>query len=77
MNFSLHRSTRFRVPAVPRTFGATVLAWVHRVGSAIWRALEAAGRARARQALRAAADRYEVSQPDLARQLRAASRYNV
>jgi hypothetical protein len=77
MNISLHASGRSRVPAVSRTLGATVLAWLNRIGSAIWRALEAAGRARARQALRQAADRYEVSQPELARQLRAASRYDV
>lgn len=77
MNFSLNRSSRGRMPGLPRPLGAAVLTWVQRIGSTIWRALEAAGRARARQALRAAADRYEVSQPDLARQLRAASRHSA
>lgn len=74
MNFSLNRSALSRVPAVHRTLGSTMLAWAARMGSAIWRGLEAYGRARARQELRRLADRYEASQPELAKEFRAASR---
>ena len=52
-------------------------AWAARIGSATWRALEARGRARASQELSRIADRYEQSQPELAKQLRAASRFDV
>lgn len=76
MNFSLNRSHASRVPAAHLTLGSTMLAWAARVGSAIWRALEAQGRARARQELRRIADRYEASQPELAKELRTASRHD-
>jgi hypothetical protein len=42
------------------------------VGSAIWHTLEGVGRRRAIHALRAAADRYAISNPALARLLRGA-----
>jgi hypothetical protein len=44
-----------------------------RLGSAIWRALEATGRARVRRQLLDFADRCESNQPELAKELRAAS----
>lgn len=43
-----------------------------RVGAAIWRALEAVGRARAQPHLLEFADRCEAQQPELARELRSA-----
>jgi hypothetical protein len=43
-----------------------------RAGSALWRALEASGQARARRELLAFADRCESLQPDLAQELRVA-----
>ena len=48
--------------------------WFRRVGMGFWRALEAAGQARAQRHILALADRCEALQPDLARELRAASR---
>ena len=44
-----------------------------RLGSSIWRALEATGQARARRQLLDFADRCEWNQPELAKELRAAS----
>jgi hypothetical protein len=55
----------------------TVMNWLARMGRATWRALEADGHARARKALGAAADRYDISQPELARRLREAGRPDV
>jgi hypothetical protein len=43
-----------------------------RVGAAIWRALEAVGRARAQPHLLEFAERCEAQQPELAKELRAA-----
>jgi hypothetical protein len=45
-----------------------------RVGTGLWRALEAAGRARGHRELLALADQCEAQQPALARELRAACR---
>lgn len=45
-----------------------------RWGMAVWRALEGAGQARARRELLILADRWETVRPELAAQLRAASR---
>jgi hypothetical protein len=47
-----------------------------RSGQWFWRAMEAHGQARARRELLQLADRYEKYQPDLARELRAASRHS-
>jgi hypothetical protein len=77
MNFSLHRHQLTRVPPIHRTLVSTTRRWLARIGHATWHALEAQGRLRAQKALREAADRYEITQPELARQLRAASRYDA
>ena len=53
-----------------RDVGTSQLA---RLGSSIWRALEVAGQLRARRHLLDFADRCESNQPELAKELRAAS----
>ena len=45
-------------------------AWLHRAGLAIWRALEASGEARALRELRSMHGRWELSNPEFARQVR-------
>ena len=60
-----------RLPSEPK-LGAAIRAWLVRAGHSIWRALEAHGRARAQRELRALADRYASTRPDLAKTLRAA-----
>ena len=54
--------------------GAGVLRWFRRVGTSVWLALEATGRARAQRHLLDFADQCEALQPELAKELRAASR---
>jgi len=54
--------------------GAGLRRQLSRAGAAIWRALEAAGRARAHRSLLDLANHYEALQPELAKELRAASR---
>ncbi|WP_331644633.1 hypothetical protein [Piscinibacter sp.] len=75
MNSSQHTPTFSRMQAAEPTLGAAVQGRFARAGSWIWRALEAQGRARASREIREFADRCEATQPDLARQLRAANRY--
>lgn len=48
--------------------------WVVRAGTHLWKALEASGRARAQRHLMDFADQCEALQPELAKELRAASR---
>ena len=47
------------------------------IGSSVWRALEAAGQRRAAHELRLLAERREPFDPELAHQLREASRHNA
>jgi len=54
--------------------GAGLARWFGRVGAGLWRALEASGQARAQRQLLAFADQCEALQPELAKELRAASR---
>ncbi len=54
--------------------GAGLRRQFSRAGAAIWRALEAVGRARAQRSLLDLADQYEALQPALAQELRAATR---
>ena len=56
------------------TAGAGLRHAFSRAGKSIWKALEAAGRARAYRHLMDFADRCEALQPELAKELRAASR---
>ena len=54
--------------------GVGLARWFGRVGAGLWRALEASGQARARRHLLDFADQCEALQPELAKELRAASR---
>jgi hypothetical protein len=58
--------------AAPRRTRA-LLALARRGGAAVWRALEAYGRAKAERELRNLHDRWEISDPQLAARLRTAS----
>lgn len=53
--------------------GAGLRAWLAQAGLRTWRSLEAAGRARAERHLLDYARQCEAHQPELARELRAAS----
>jgi hypothetical protein len=64
------------VGRVPRP-GAVLLALARRSGLAVWRGLEAYGRAKAQRELRDLHDRWETSDPTLARQLRVANAFLV
>ena len=59
---------KFAAPA-----GAGLARWFGRVGATVRLALEAAGRARAQRHLLDFADQCEAQQPELAKELRAAS----
>jgi hypothetical protein len=63
-------------PAAPAgaSIGAGLRRQFSRTGAAIWRALEATGRARAHRSLLDLADQCEALQPALAQELRAATR---
>lgn len=65
--------TSLRLESAVQEVGA-LSRWFRRVGTGFWRALEVAGQARAQCHILALADRCEALQPDLARELRAASR---
>ena len=56
---------------------ATLLAWARRAGLAVWRGLEAYGRAKAQRELRDLHDRWETSDPQLAKRLRVANAFLV
>jgi hypothetical protein len=56
---------------------AALLALTRRAGLAIWRGLEAYGRAKAQRELRSLHDRWETSDPKLAQRLRAADAFLV
>ena len=58
------------------TYRRTTPTLIRIIGRSIWRALEREGQLRAQRALRAAAARYETSDPVLARQLREASLFD-
>jgi len=62
-----------------RTAGrdGSLLGLFKRAGVALWRGLEAQGQARARRELRMLADRWAPRDPDVARELRAASEFDV
>ena len=61
-------------PSLPH-WARVVHGHVHRAGTAVWRGLEAHGRAKGLRELRALHDRWEASDPDLALQVRRASAY--
>ncbi|CAN5462015.1 hypothetical protein BH11PSE9_BH11PSE9_20360 [soil metagenome] len=48
-----------------------------RIGTSVWNALEASGRARAAVELNSLAESFESSQPNLAKELRAAASYQA
>jgi hypothetical protein len=57
----------------PASAGAGLRRWLRHAANGVWAALEASGRARAQRHLRAFADQCEALQPELAKELRAAS----
>lgn len=77
MNIDHHASTFDRAMAAYAALASAMRRGLARTGRTLWRALEAQGQARARLVLRQAAERYAFTQPDLARTLRAASRYDA
>ena len=52
-------------------------AWFANAGAAVWKALQASGQARAGRQLLDLADQCEATQPELARELRAAARHTL
>ena len=56
------------------SLGASLRRQFKQGGAAVWSALEAVGRVRAQRHLAVLADQHEALQPELARELRAASR---
>ena len=74
-------TTHFASPAraigarpAPTAGAAPGAGWAARSGAALWRGLEAVGRARAHSHLMAFADRCEANDPALAREMRVAAR---
>jgi hypothetical protein len=63
-----------RAAAATASTGAGLRRQFKQVGTAVWHALEAVGRARAQRHLLDFADQCEALQPELAKELRAASR---
>lgn len=63
-------AARASVPA-----GAGKRHWLARAGTAVWRAFEASGQARAQRYLLDFANECESYQPELAKELRAAARH--
>ena len=57
--------------------GAALLALARRAGLAVWRGLEAYGRAKAQRELRLLHDRWETSDPQLAQRVRIANAFLV
>ena len=60
------------VPMSPTPAGAPGAGLVARIGASVWKGLQAIGRARARRELMALAALHEPTQPELAKDLRAA-----
>jgi len=56
---------------------AALLALARRTGLAVWRGLEAYGRAKAQRELRQLHDRWETSEPQLAQRVRIANAFLV
>jgi len=56
---------------------AALLALARRAGLAVWRGLEAYGRAKAQRELRQLHDRWEISEPQLAQRVRIANAFLV
>ncbi len=56
---------------------AALLALARRAGLSVWRGLEAYGRAKAQRELHDLHDRWEISDPQLAKRLRAANAFLV
>ncbi|HEX6364178.1 MAG TPA: hypothetical protein VFZ93_14570 [Albitalea sp.] len=58
--------------AATQRSNASVASWWRRLGRDVWEGLEAFGRARAQRQVLALAERWETTQPELAKELRAA-----
>lgn len=77
MNTLSKLSPRLALPILRRPLHDVVLSWLRRMGRAVWTALEESGHRRAARELLAFAERVQSRDPDLARTLRAASRFNT
>ena len=65
------------LPLTPLPAGAQGAGVFARIGASVWKGLEALGRARARRELMALAALHESTQPELAKELRAACAHSV
>ena len=74
MNSSVNALNFPHAPATARPSAPAQPGRLARWGTAVWKALECVGQARARRELLILADRWETGRPELAAQLRAASR---
>ena len=74
MNSSINALKFPHAPATARQSAPAQPGRLARWGTAVWKALEGVGQARARRELLILADRWQTGQPELAAQLRAASR---
>jgi hypothetical protein len=78
MNTSTFAPLAHKVDADPAPRpAAALLALARRAGLAVWRGLEAYGRAKAERELRFLHDRWETSDPQLAQRLRVAKAFLV
>ena len=74
MNVSINTLKFTRTAPAPRVSTSAQPGRLARWGNAVWLALESVGRSRARRELLLLADRWQSTRPELAAQLRAASR---
>lgn len=74
MNTAVTPLPMTRAASASASTGAGLRRQFSRAGTAVWRALQSLGRARAHAQLLELADRCEALQPTLAKELRAASR---
>ena len=77
MNSLSKLSPRIALPSLQRPLHDVVLSWPKRLGRAVWTALEESGHRRAARELLGFAERVQSRDPELARTLRAACRFNA
>lgn len=81
----MHLSHSETLSSQPRTaskgsapsIAARIVSLFRRAGGAVWRYLEDVGQTRANRQLRMLADRWSLSDPELARQMRSAADFDV
>lgn len=74
MNTSSNALKFSSIPAAASASGLSQPGRIRRFGTAVWQSLEAVGRLRARRELLELADHWQAQRPELAAQLRAATR---